>query len=351
MKQKINQIKKEYNQILKEISRPEIAKDIEKVQKLSRKKAELERIILDYKKLQKVEKEIKENQTLAEKTQEPELKKMAQQELAKLKIEKENLEKFLQFATSPEAAFDSKNVILEIRAGAGGKEAGLFAADLLRMYLRYAQNKGWKTEILNSQKTSLGGIGQVSLLITGDNVYKFLKYEFGVHRVQRVPKTEKSGRIHTSTASVAVLAEASAAEIEINQTDLKIDTFRSSGPGGQGVNTTDSAVRIVHQPSGIVISCQDERSQIKNKAKALKILRAKLLEIQEEKKAEKQAADRKSQIGRAMRAEKIRTYNFPQDRITDHRGKFSVGNIESVLDGDLDRIIDKLTSNSNSKKQ
>lgn len=233
MKQKINQIKKEYNQILKEISGPEIAKDIEKVQKLSRKKAELERIILDYKKLQKVEKEIKENQTLVEKTQEPELEKMAQQELTKLKIEKENLEKFLQFATSPQAALDSKNVIVEIRAGAGGKEAGLFAADLLRMYLKYAAQKGWKTEILNSQKTSLGGISQVSVAISGADVYKFLKYEFGVHRVQRVPKTEKSGRIHTSTVSVAVLPEASAAEIEINPADLKIDTFRSSGPGGQ----------------------------------------------------------------------------------------------------------------------
>ncbi len=344
MRQKINQIKKEYNQILKEISKPEIAKDIEKVQKLSRKKAELERIILDYEKLQKIEKEIKDNQELIEKAEDVELKELAQQELTVLKIEKENLEKFLNFATSPEAAFDSKNVILEIRAGAGGKEAELFAADLLRMHLRYAGKKGWKTDILNSQKTPLGGINQVSVAITGDNVYKFLKYESGVHRVQRIPKTEKSGRIHTSTVSVAVLPEADPADIEINPVDLKIDTFRSSGPGGQGVNTTDSAVRITHSPSGIVVSCQDERSQIKNKAKALKILRAKLLEIKEEEKLKKEAVDRKSQIGRAQRAEKIRTYNFPQDRITDHRGGFSVGNIKDILDGNLDKIINKLIS-------
>jgi len=342
MSDKINELKKEYQDILHQISKPKNINDIKKLQELSRKKAQLERIILDNEKLKKIEKEIIKTKKLIRDEKEEELIKIAKEELTKLELEKENLKNFLNLATSPEAVAENKNVILEIRPGTGGDEAELFASDLLKMYLKYAQKKNWRSEILNQQRTSLGGIKEAALAISGNQVYKFLKFESGVHRVQRIPQTEKSGRIHTSTASVAVLPEADEAEIQINPSDLKIDTFRASGPGGQGVNTTDSAVRICHQPSGVVVSCQDERSQLKNKEKALKILRAKLLEIKKEEEIKKQTEQRRSQIGRAKRAEKIRTYNFPQDRISDHRGGFSVRHIENILNGNLDIIIEKL---------
>ena len=338
---KIKKIKQEYQEVVKEISKPDMAKNILKLQNLSRKKAELERIILDYEKLQNVIEEIEETSELTENESEEGIVKMAQEELARLKIEKENLEKFLEFAISPKAIMGNKNVIVEIRPGTGGDEAELFAQDLLRMYLRFAQNKDWNAEILNKHTTPLSGIKEATIFISGNDVYKQMKYEFGVHRVQRVPQTEKQGRVHTSTASVAILPEALETEININPSDIKIDTFRSSGPGGQGVNTTDSAVRMTHLPTGQVVTCQDERSQIKNRSKALKILRAKILEKSHAKEAEEQSKERRSQIGKAERAEKIRTYNYPQDRITDHRGGFSVHGIESVLNGNLDKIIDK----------
>ncbi|HLC39068.1 MAG TPA: peptide chain release factor 1 [Patescibacteria group bacterium] len=342
MQDQIDKIKKEYAEITLQISNPKNTTNIPKLQELSRKKAELERIILDFDKLEKIKKEILENEELVKNEDEPELKKLIEEDLTRLKIEKENLEKFVKIALSPEAAQENKNVILEIRPGTGGDEAELFAADLLKMYLKFAEKKGWRVEILNSQKTTLDGIKDVTCLISGHEVFRFLKFESGVHRVQRVPKTEKSGRIHTSTATVAILPEATETEVKINPAEIKIDTFRSSGPGGQGVNTTDSAVRLTHLPTGTVVSCQDERSQMKNKEKAFKILRAKLLDLQFEKEQGKMAEERKSQVGRADRSEKIRTYNFPQDRITDHRGGFSVKNIERILNGDLDILINKL---------
>ena len=267
---------------------------------------------------------------------------MARQEVKQLERDIERLEHELKLLLIPKDPLDHKNTIMEIRAGTGGDEASLFAADLYRMYSRYAESKGWRTEIMSASETEVGGYKEIVLSISGQQIFGNLKFESGVHRVQRVPTTESGGRIHTSAVTVAVLPEAEDTDVQLNPEDLRIDVFRSSGPGGQSVNTTDSAVRITHEPSGLVVSCQDEKSQHKNKAKALRILKARLYEIEEQKKQQERASARKSQIGSGDRSERIRTYNFPQNRVSDHRINLTLHKLDNVIQGSLDELIEAL---------
>jgi len=272
------------------------------------------------------------------------MRALAKEEIEALKCKSAELEKELKVLLLPKDPNDEKNILLEIRAGTGGEEAGLFAQELLRMYLRYAESKGWKTDILNQSNTGMGGLKEVILLIEGEGVYSRLKHESGVHRVQRVPETETQGRIHTSAVTVAVLPEAEEVDVEINPEDLRIDVYRSSGHGGQHVNVTDSAVRITHLPTGLVVTCQDEKSQHKNKAKAMKVLRSRLLNMEQEEQRRKISAERRSMVGSGDRSEKIRTYNFPQGRVTDHRIGLTLYRLEDILQGELDQLIDPLTT-------
>ncbi len=344
MLQKLEEVEKEFNKLSKQLEDPEIFKNIEKFQKISKEHSDLKPIVEKFKEYKKVLNNIEENHYMLKHEKDNEIKELAKTDLEELEVKKEQLEKDLKFMLLPKDPNDNKNVILEIRAGTGGEEAALFAADLFRMYLRYSERKKWKVEILSANETGNGGFKEVIALINGKGAYSKLKYESGIHRVQRVPLTESQGRIHTSAVSVAILPEAEDVDIEINTSDLKIDVFRASGAGGQHVNTTDSAVRITHIPTGIVVTCQDERSQHKNKAKAMKILRAKLFDIEMQKQEQELANERKQMVGTGDRSEKIRTYNFPQSRVTDHRIGLTLYKLNDILDGDIDEIIDALTT-------
>ena len=342
MQQMFEKFEERFAELDRMLGDPEIIKDQKRLQKIAKEHAELERIVELYRKVQRLEGEIEENRNLLLE-RDDEIKKLAKEEIDFLTQERERVERDLKSAVVPKDPNDGKNILLEIRAGTGGDEAGLFAADMFRMYAKFAEMNGWKVDILSRNFTGVGGFKEVIALIEGDRVYSKLKFESGVHRVQRIPETDSQGRIHTSAVTVAVLPEADEIEVEIDPDDLRIDVFRSSGPGGQSVNTTDSAVRITHIPTGLVVSCQDEKSQHKNKAKAMKVLRAKLLDKLEGEQHREISAKRRSLVGSGDRSERIRTYNFPQGRVTDHRTGLTLYKLNEILEGHLRELVDSLS--------
>jgi len=339
---KLEKIKQRYEQINQLFTEPEYINDHEKIKTLNKEKSEIEEIVLVYQKYLKISKDIEGNKELIENSSDKEIIEMAESELKELKESLIKAEEELKTLLLPKDPNDDKNVIVEIRAGTGGEEAGLFANDLFRMYTRYAEIRGWKYEIIDINETGIGGLKEVIFSVSGDNVYGDLKFESGVHRVQRVPETEASGRVHTSAASVAVLPEVEDVEVEINPNDLKIDIYRSGGAGGQNVNKVETAVRITHLPTGIVVQCQDERSQLKNRQKAMKVLKARLYDLEMSKKMSEISAQRKSMVRSGDRSDKIRTYNFPQNRITDHRIGLTLYNLSEIIEGKLDDLIEQI---------
>jgi peptide chain release factor 1 len=344
MLEKAERVEARYEELNRLLADPAIASDYVKASEYAQERSALEEVVAAYREYKRVQSELADTRSLLEEDLSAEMLELAEEEANSLEREAEQLEKRLQVLMLPRDPNDDKNVIVEIRAGTGGEEAALFAGDLYRMYSRYAENKGWKTEILSSNATGIGGFKEVIFLVKGKGAYSQLKYESGVHRVQRVPVTESSGRIHTSAATVAILPETDEVEVTIDPEDLRIDVYRATGHGGQSVNTTDSAVRITHLPTGLVVTCQDERSQLQNKQRALAILRARLYDMEQSKQLEEMEKERRSQVRSGDRSEKIRTYNFPQNRVTDHRIGLTSHRLESILDGDLDEFLSELTA-------
>lgn len=339
---RLEEILIKYDEITNELFNPDIANDPEKLRALMKEQSDLAPVVEAYRAYKQAKTDADEAVSILDEEKDEEMRELAKEELSDARSRIDAKEKELKVLLLPKDPNDDKNVIVEIRGGAGGDEAALFAAELYRMYCLYAEQKHWKSELISLNENGLGGFKEAVFMINGHGAYSRLKYESGVHRVQRIPVTESGGRIHTSTATVAVMPEAEEVDVEIDLNDCKFDVFRASGNGGQCVNTTDSAVRLTHIPTGIVISCQDEKSQLKNKDKALKVLRARLYEMELQKKQDEESASRKSQIGTGDRSEKIRTYNFPQGRVTDHRIRFTTHRLEAVLNGDIDEITDNL---------
>jgi peptide chain release factor 1 len=350
MLDKLKEIEKRYEELEKQIASPEIVSDPQQLHKLAQERAAIEELVTMYREYQEVARSLEETRAMLDDSPEEDMAELIRQEITKLESRQENLLEELKLALLPRDANDERDIIVEIRAGAGGDEAGLFAADLFRMYSRYAQNKGWAVDIIDSNESGIGGFKEIVFEIKGRGAFSRLKYERGVHRVQRVPVTESSGRIHTSTATVAVLPEAKDVEVDINPEDLKTDIFHSGGAGGQNVNKVATAVRITHLPTGIVTVCQDERSQLRNRNKAMAVLRARLLDIEQRKQETEVSQLRRSQVGSGDRAEKIRTYNFPQDRLTDHRISLNMHNLLRILSGELDELIDAIATSEQAKQ-
>ncbi len=349
MLERLAELERKFIDLSDKINDPDIISNNEEWRRLMKEHSELAPIVEKYRAYKEAEKSIEEAKEMLEDSDE-EMKLLAKDELVKSTEDLERIKEELKVLMLPKDPNDDKNVIVEIRGGAGGDEANIFAGDLYRMYTRYAERRHWKTEIMNANECEAGGFREISFMINGQGAYSRLKYESGVHRVQRIPTTESGGRIHTSTASVAVLPEVEAVDVKLDMNDCRFDVFRASGNGGQCVNTTDSAVRLTHIPTGIVISCQDEKSQLKNKDKALKVLMSKLYDLEQEKQHAEVAAERKSQIGRGNRNERIRTYNYPQGRVTDHRIGLTLHRLDSIIDGDLDEVMDALITTEQAEK-
>ena len=350
MLDQLERVEKRYQELNRQIAMPEVASDLKQLQTLAQERASIEGLVTRYRQYKVTSKSLEETRAMLNGGLDEEMVTLTKQEIGSLESQLDHLAQWLKLALLPKDASDERDIIMEIRAGAGGDEAGLFAADLFRMYSRYAQSKGWEIDIININESGIGGLKEIIFEIKGKGAFSRLKYERGVHRVQRVPTTESSGRIHTSTATVAVLPQADEVEVSINPDDLKIDIFHSGGAGGQNVNKVATAVRITHLPTGTVTVCQDERSQLRNKTKAMSVLRARLLDLEQRKQEAAITKQRRSQVGTGDRAEKIRTYNFPQDRVSDHRIGLTLHNLPRILEGELDELIDALATNDQMKR-
>ena len=350
MIEQLEKIEKRYQEIERKMAQPEVATDLNQLQALAQERASIDNLVKTYREYKSIARSLKETRVMLDDGLDEEMAALAKQEIESLELQLDGLEQELKQALLPKDPNDEKDIIMEIRAGAGGNEAALFAADLFRMYNRYAQTKGWETEIISMSESGIGGFKEIIFEIRGRGAFSRLKYERGVHRVQRVPITESSGRIHTSTATVAVLPKAEEVDIDVSPDDIKIDVFHSGGAGGQNVNKVATAIRMTHLPTGMVVACQDERSQLQNKIKAMAVLRARLLDIEQRKQGEQITQERRSQVGTGDRAEKIRTYNFPQDRVSDHRVGLTLHNLPRILEGELDELIDAIATTEQAKQ-